>query len=163
MLIILFIIVLTVFLGLSVKFYMAASAGRFETSLNSEIVDPNSLTRKQWWANNRIKYNTGLIVSGCTAFIAYAILGGLLIAPYDNDFEVTLFTVLFQGIGYLFMMLVANLFYNLGALVDKHFNKDNSEAFRQRLYKFGFWFSVGLPFLIPALIIVEYFVRFAGH
>lgn len=161
--IILLIIILTAFVGLSVKFYMAASAGRFETTPNHEIVDHNSLVRKQWWAEKRIKYNTGLIIAGFTAFIAYSILGGLLIAPYDKDFEVTLFTMFFQGIGYLLMMLVANLFYNLGALVDKHYNKDNSEAFRRRLFNLGFWFSMGLPFLIPALIVVVYFVRFAGH
>jgi hypothetical protein len=47
-------------------------------------------------------------------------------------------------------------------LVDKHYNKDNSEAFRQRVYNIGFWFSVGLPFLIPALIVVEYSIRFVG-
>jgi hypothetical protein len=142
---------------------MAASAGRFETSLNNEIIDTGSLARKQWWAEKRIKYNIGLIIAGFTAFIAYAILGGLLIAPYDKDFEVTLFALFFQGVGYLFMMLVANLFYNLGAVVDKHYNKDGSEAFRKRLFNLGFWFSMGLPFLIPALIVVVYFVRFAGN
>jgi hypothetical protein len=163
MFIVLLIIVLTAFVGLSVRFYMAASAGRFEANLDSNAVDTDSLTRTQWWANRRIKYNIGLIVAGFTAFIAYAVLGGLLIAPYDNDFEVTLFTMFFQGVGYLFIMFVANLFYNLGPLVDKHYNKDNRETFRQQLYNLGFWFSVGLPFLIPALIVVEYFIRFAGN
>ena len=163
MFIILLIIVLAAFIGLSIRFYMAASAGRFETNLKSSAADSDSLTRKQWWAKNRIKYNIGLIIAGLTAFITYAVLGGLLIAPYDNGFEVTLFTMFFQGTGYLFMMLVANLFYNLGPFVDRHYNKDNSEIFRQRLFNLGFWFSVGLPFLIPALIIIEYFVQYAGH
>jgi hypothetical protein len=126
-------------------------------------VDSNILTSKQWWAQKRIKYNVGLIIAGITAFFAYAILGGLLIAPYVNDFEITLFTIFFQGVGYLIMMLVANIFYNLGHYVDKHYNKTNSSAFRQRLFNLGFWFSVSLPFLIPLLIVIEYFFRFAGH
>lgn len=163
MLVLLLIVVLTTFVGLSVKFYMAASAGRFGTHPESNVIISNSQTRIQWWTKKRMKYNIGLIIAGFTAFLTYAVLGGILIAPYDNEFEVTLFTTFFQGIGYLFMMLVANLFYNLGPLVDKYYNKDNSEAFRQRLYNIGFWFSVGLPFLIPALIVVEYFIRFAGH
>jgi hypothetical protein len=89
---------------------MAASAGRFETQPDSNVVNSDSHTRKHWWAKKRIKYNIGLIIAGFTTFLTYAVLGGILIAPYDNEFEVTLFTMFFQGIGYLFMMVVANLF-----------------------------------------------------
>ncbi|OQY05633.1 MAG: hypothetical protein B6I20_00915 [Bacteroidetes bacterium 4572_117] len=121
----------------------------------------NSLSSKDWWRIHRVKYNLGLVFAGITAFLIYAILGVILIAPYDFEFEITLFTTFFQGIGYLFMMLIANTFYNLGYLLDNSFNKDNSEAYRQRLFNLGFWFSIGLPFLIPSLIIMEYFVRFA--
>lgn len=119
-------------------------------------------TSKEWWASRRLKYNKGLVIAGITAFLLYAVLGGILIAPYDNEFEVTLFTIAFQGIGYLFMMLIANLFYNLGTFADNHFNKNNDEKFRQKMYNLGYWFSFGLPFLIPILIIVEYLNRFAN-
>ncbi len=163
MLTILIIILIVVFVGISVKFYITASSGHFKIGLKQENIDNNSLTRKQWWAKKRIKYNWGLVVAGFAAFIAYAILGGILIAPYDNDFEVTLFTMFFQGIGYLFMVLIANLFYNHGPYVDNRFNKDNSNSFRERLFNLGYWFSVGLPFFIPILIVVTYFIRFAGH
>ena len=123
--------------------------------------DNTNLTSKQWWAKRRAKFNAGLIIAGISAFFAYAILGEFLIAPYDNNFEVTLFTIIFQGIGYLFMMLIANIFYNLGPYIDKHYNKTNSDQYRQRLFNLGFWFSVSLPFLIPLLIVVEYYFRFA--
>ncbi len=151
-----------IFLVVLLVAFIALTAGYFQKDNRGEDVQNTNLALSEWWAKRRVKYNIGLIIAGFTAFIAYAILGGILIAPYDNDFEVTLFTILFQGIGYLFMMLVANLFYNLGPYVDKQYNNDNSEAFRQRLFNFGFWFSVGLPFLIPTLIVVEYFIRFAG-
>jgi len=152
-----------IFLIVLLVAFIALTAKYFQGIKRPENVQITNLTIRDWWAKRRVKYNIGLIIAGFTAFIAYAILGGILIAPYDNDFEVTLFTIFFQGIGYLFMMLVANLFYNLGPYVDKQYNKDNSEAFRQRLFNFGFWFSVAIPFLIPILIVVEYFVRFAGH
>lgn len=117
-------------------------------------------TSKQWWASRRLKYNKGLVIAGITAFILYVILGSTLIAPYDNDFEITLFTTAFQGFGYLLMMFIANLFYNLGHIADKMFNKDNDEQFRKRLFNFGCWFSFGLPFLIPTMIVVMYIFEF---
>ena len=159
---ILLIIGLATFVWLSVKFYMAARAGRFETSTADDSILAGIQSSKQWWAKRRLNYNKGLLISGVIAFLTYAILGGLLIAPHDSSFEVTLFTTIFQGLGYLVMMLVANIFYNLGQFVDTNFNDQDSDAFRKRLYHLGFWFSVALPFLIPALIVFEYFGRHAG-
>lgn len=90
----------------------------------------------------------------------YALLGSLLIAPHLEDFEITLFTTLLQAIGYLFMIGVANIFYGLGPLIDKFYNKDGSEGFRQRLFNVGYWFSFALPFSIPLLIVVFYFINY---
>ncbi len=127
-----------------------------------EILEENiQQTRKQWWASRRLKYNICLIIAGITAFILYVILGSTLIMPYDEEFEITLFTTIFQGLGYLFMMLIANLFYNLGYIADNMFNKDNNEQFRKRLFNFGYWFSFGLPFLIPTLIVIMYIFKFS--
>ncbi|MGY3213913.1 hypothetical protein [Mucilaginibacter sp. HD30] len=109
----------------------------------------------QWWQNRRAKYNKGLIVAGLLAFLLYCIVGEIVIAPYE-EFEVTLFTTGFQGIGYLIMMLVANLLYNLGFLFDRLFNKQNSESFRLNLFQLGYWFSVVLPFSIPVLVAVTH-------
>lgn len=127
-----------------------------------EILDENiQQTSRKWWASRRLKYNKGLVIAGITAFIFYAVLGEILIMPYDSEFEITLFTIAFQGIGYLFMMLIANLFYNLGHIADNMFNKDNSDQFRKRLFNFGYWFSFGLPFLIPTMIVVMYIFEFS--
>lgn len=123
-------------------------------------LQPDYKIIRSWWNKKRLKYNTGLIISGITAFIAYAILGGSLIAPHDIDFEITLFTIFFQGMAYLIMIGFANILYSLGFVVDKKFNKLNSMLFRQRLYNLGFWFSVGLPFIIPILIVIVYFVNY---
>ncbi len=115
---------------------------------------------KKWWADRRLKYNLGLVTAGILAFICYVIAGVNLIMPYDNDFEITLFTTAFQGVGYLFMILIANLFYNLGYWADKHYNKQGSDKFRRRLFNLGFWFSCGLPFIIPLWTVVDYFIEF---
>ena len=125
-----------------------------------DIILTPKLSSKDWWKARRLKYNKGLVIAGVTAFICYAILGEFLILPYDKEYEISLFTIFFQGIGYLFMIGIANIFYNLGHWTDKHFNKDDRQTFRQRLFNFGFWFSCGLPFLIPILTVVVYLVEY---
>ncbi len=117
----------------------------------------NQQSSRQWWSSRRLKYNKGLVIAGLIAFIVYAILGSLLIAPRTQGFEITLFSMFFQGVGYVFMIGVANLFYGLGPLVDKFYNRHNDERFRQRLFDFGYWFSFALPFSILLLVIVIYF------
>jgi hypothetical protein len=66
-----------------------------------------------WWNARRLQYNLGLAVAGVLAFIAYVIVGSAILPP-DAEFEVTIFTTLVQGIGYLFMIAIANVFYGLG-------------------------------------------------
>ena len=105
--------------------------------------------KKIWWEVKRSKYNIGLALSGITAFFSYAILGSFLLEGNNKEFEITIFTILFQGIAYLIMMLIANLFYGLGYSADKYFNTGNSSLFRNRLFKLGFRFSIFLPFIIP--------------
>ncbi|GAA4335839.1 hypothetical protein GCM10023149_44110 [Mucilaginibacter gynuensis] len=120
----------------------------------------NNLNRQQisldWWQKRRLHYNKGLVIAGIIAFVLYVILGSLLIAPHDEEFEITLFTMFFQGVGYLIMMGVANLFYTLGYAVDAGFNTTDNDAFRVRLYKLGYWFSFGLPFLVPLAVVLKY-------
>lgn len=112
----------------------------------------SNLTRSQikdWWVERRLNYNIGLIISGFIAFILYVIVGVNFIMPYDEEFEITLFTIAFQGIGYLIMIVFANLFYSLGVTEDLNHNKENTDDFRKNLFNLGFWFSVSLPFLAP--------------
>ncbi|HEV7330507.1 MAG TPA: hypothetical protein VGN63_05655 [Flavisolibacter sp.] len=116
----------------------------------------NQQAVRQWWASRRIKYNKCLVVAGLLAFLLYAVIGSLLIAPQVADFEITLFTTIFQGLGYVCMMGVANIFYGLGPLVDRLYNRDNDEGFRQRLFNLGYWFSFALPFSIPLLVVIMY-------
>lgn len=115
---------------------------------------------KEWWSQRRLNYNLGLIISGFIAFVLYVILGINLIMPYDFEFEITLFTIVFQGIGYLVMIVIANLFYSLGVRQDLNCNKGNTNDFRENLYNLGFWFSVSLPFLAPGMIVISYFLNF---
>lgn len=115
---------------------------------------------KEWWSDKRYHYNVGLILSGIIAFVLYVIVGVNLIMPYDEDFDITLFTILFQGISYLIMIGFANLFYSLGVTHDLNYNKENTNDFRKNLFNLGFWFSVSLPFLAPLWLLISYILEF---
>lgn len=115
---------------------------------------------REWWNDKRYLYNLGLFISGIIAFVLYVIVGVNLIMPYDEDFEITLFTIFFQGIGYLVMIVFANLFYSLGVKHDLNYNKENTDDFRKNLFNLGFWFSVSLPFLAPLIGVISYFLNY---
>lgn len=118
--------------------------------------------RIEWWTAKRKKYNFGLVVAGICAFLLYAFLGSALIAPNDPlGFEITLFTLFFQGLGYLIIMLLANVFYTLGAEFEAKINPTGNLRKRERIFKLGFWFSVGLPFVVPLGIVIEYMSTYA--
>lgn len=110
---------------------------------------------KEWWQKNRKKYNIALIVSGFLGFISYCIVGGVLIpAPY---FEVTIFTMLFQGIGYLIMMGIANILYSLLMHVDLSLNKMEEDNLCHKIIYYGYFIiSCLLPFSISILLIIFY-------
>ena len=66
--------------------------------------------------------------------------------------EITLFTTAFQGIGYLFMMGVANVCYFAGPLSESLIKPKNVDRYRRVTFQLGMWFSVLLPFSIPVIL-----------
>jgi hypothetical protein len=70
---------------------------------------------RSWWEKRRLRYNVGLVIAGVLAFVCYVVVvdRGISIGTMP-DAEITLFTTAFQGMGYLFMMAVANVCYFAG-------------------------------------------------
>lgn len=106
-----------------------------------------------WWSKLRLRYNVALVVAGILAFIAYAAVGSTLLKN-NTEFEITVFTTLLQGIGYLFMIGLANIFYFLGPLSERFVRPSDPERYRRICFRLGFWFSVLLPFSIPSLLAI---------
>jgi len=50
------------------------------------------------------------------------------------------------------MIAVANVCYFLGPLSERFVRPADPERYRRICYRLGFWFSVLLPFSIPALL-----------
>lgn len=109
-----------------------------------------------WWRQRRWTYNKALIASGFAAFILYAAVFQVLIDRLPEEAEFTAFTVIGQGIGFLAMMAVANMFYNLGAATERFLQPVNVEGYRRAVFQLGLWFSVvfilSLPLGFAALV-----------
>ena len=108
--------------------------------------------RRQWWEARRLEYNIGLLVAGPMAFVLYALAAGILVP----DSEITIFTMFFQAIAYLFMMGLANCCYELGPAMEHMVEPEKRAQYRERYFQLGYWFSVLLPFSIPLLIVLTY-------
>ena len=115
---------------------------------------------RTWWEGRRRRYNLALLVAGIVAFICYAAI--VEIAPPDSlrsatgeGPEITLFTIAFQGFGYLVAMGMANVLYGLGPLSERVLAPSDPAPFRERVFKLGLGFSVSLPFLVPVLVGVQ--------
>ena len=123
-------------------------------------IEQNTISRTDWWAKKRYKYNISLVVSFFLAFVVYNIVGATLIAPYDMQFEITLFTLIPMLLGFLLAVGIANICYSLGLIVDIIINPNDIRSKSLTLYRVGYWFSICLPFSIPLLLVMEYYIKY---
>jgi hypothetical protein len=109
-----------------------------------------------WWESRRPLYNAGLVIAGVLAFACYVVVCCTLLPRVlpASRIHVTFFTTLFQGIGYLVMMGVANVCYFLGPITERIVRPNRVERYRRICFNFGFWFSVLVPFSIPILLTI---------
>ena len=116
--------------------------------------DLQPVSAKEWWGRRRLRYNIGLIVAGLLAFICYVgvVFWGISIGAIPDPGAITLLTTIVQGIGYLFMMAVANVCYLLGPFSERAIKPTDIDRYRRITFGLGFWFSVLLPFSIPTLL-----------
>lgn len=87
-------------------------------------------SRKEWWRKKRLNYNIGLIVSGILAFILYIIVVEFVVLKSEKRWEgeLTIFSIIFQGIGYLIMIGCANLLYYLGPISELLIKPKNAKT-----------------------------------
>jgi hypothetical protein len=93
-----------------------------------------------------------LIFAGLLAFICFAIVGEC--CPV-LEIEVTIFTLVFQLIGYILVIAVANICYQLGPWGEQILAPKDLGRYRKIAFDLGLSFSVLLPFAIPAFLMVS--------
>lgn len=112
--------------------------------------DPKPLPAKEWWKRRRLRYNVGLTIAGFSAFGCYiAVLewGSSIGAIQHANYHLIL-----QGTGYLLAMAIANLCYSIGPIAERIVKPRDVERYRAITFRLGFWFSVLLPFSVPAFL-----------
>jgi hypothetical protein len=112
--------------------------------------------RRSWWQRRRLAYNAGLVVAGIAAFGCYATVFSLIpegtVTSTGEPPEMTAFTVAFQAALYVATMLIANVCYGLGPLVERVIRPREATSFRRRTFTLGLAFSMALPFTVPLLL-----------
>jgi hypothetical protein len=118
--------------------------------------DASPWARETWWSGRRRRYNLGLLVAGVAGFIGYAAAVERCIALHaPGDWEITIFTTIFQAFAYLVMVGVANVFFLLGPWSERVLQPNNVAAYRTVAFRLGFWFSVLLPFAPSVVLFVS--------
>jgi len=113
-----------------------------------------SVETRRWWSKRRWRYNLGLLIAGPMAFaaqiaaVSWGRSTGALPPPYDPDEMLVL--VITTPVAYILAMLVANLCYFIGPWSEAIVKPTAVDKYRKITFRLGFWFSVLLPFLIPA-------------
>jgi hypothetical protein len=126
----------------------------------AESVTHNPLPSESflWWEQRRLRYNIGPIIAGGLAFAAYVLViihfqDVIDAAEPSQADELSGFTLVFQGFGYLFMMLVANVCFFLEPLSEWLLRPRNVGRYRKIAFRLGFWGSVALPFGMPTFLL----------
>ncbi|MEO0475880.1 MAG: hypothetical protein AAF085_07920 [Planctomycetota bacterium] len=117
-----------------------------------------SLSPTQWWARRLPLYNGLLLFAGVIAYVCY--LGAIdLFRPdlaNDPEFDPGGAAVLLQACGYAFMMIVANICYQIfGPGLESLVNPTNTQIYRRVCFYLGAGFSCLLPFAIPVLVALD--------
>src|SRR5436190_4534810 len=104
-----------------------------------------ALQAAAWWGRRRRLYNIGLVVAGLVAFASYAAVVEKCSAACPG-FEITVFTILFQGVGYAIGICVANALYSLGRWSEIRLRPSDVPRYRRWAFGLGLTLSVVLPF-----------------
>ena len=120
----------------------------------------------QWWEGRRLRYNLALMAAVVLGYFAYvAVVGhfadvmGAPVVDEDgtvigNDIEFGGIAVIFQCCGVSIGLLLANLFYFLGAGVERFVPSARVAGYRKWAWRAGVAFSCFLPFSIALLHLV---------
>jgi hypothetical protein len=111
-------------------------------------IDPSaSPSGWSWWESRRAAYNIGLFTVGWIGFGLEAVALRL----WSVEQVDLAYLALWQGLIYVFYMVVANIAYLLGVLVEAVVKPRPVEAYRTYAWRLGFMAALGLPLIVAAV------------
>jgi hypothetical protein len=141
---------------MAVNPYASPATSRAEQDTPPSAED-GGMSTWAWWQSRRLGYNVGLVCAGGFAFLCYVTVCFTLLPRVLNpgEIDVTPLTTVVQLVGYLLMMGVANVCYCLGPLCEPLVSLAWVPQYRKIAYGLGLWFSILLPFGVPAMLTVN--------
>ncbi len=108
----------------------------------------------KWWGAQRLRYNTVVIATAAICGVMYIVL-----ASGFPNVELTVFTLGFQFAAGVLYVVLANVAYSLGAVVECRMHPTDVRRFRSKLFLTGVVLTVAPFVAAPALFIYR---RVAG-
>lgn len=105
--------------------------------------------------STRIKYNKGIVISGIVSFILVILIDEFIAQPRGIDFEITIFTIVIQGILFCLYLSVANLIFSFGKMLEQIIKPNEPIKFRIRSFKIGFYLFCSIPLFVPILLLIK--------
>jgi len=99
----------------------------------------NAVSLSEWWFNKRLQYNKGLLFTGLLGFLVLTLQQTL---NSSKNTEELIQKMQVAGVGLLIFLLLANIAFGLGFVIDYMFNHKNSQSFREWLFFIGYGFAV---------------------
>lgn len=106
-----------------------------------------SSTAWSWWESRRLRYNIGLVVAGWAGF---GLQAAALVLWSMEDVDLA-YLALWQGLIYVFYLVIANIAYLLGAFAEAIIKPSPVEAYRTYAWRLGFLAVIGLPLIVAAV------------
>lgn len=122
--------------------------------LDAELLFPEKHTDTQnWWESRRPFFNQCLGFAGLGAFLLYHLLAGTASGDPATVNAGGYFFFL-QLLAYLVYMGAANLFYNLGAILETAFGTKEPDRFRKKTLRM----MTAIALIIPVLVVVLFYL-----
>lgn len=102
-------------------------------------------TAYEWWVSRRLRFNL-ILLAAVPVSLACLLVVGVIFESRVPCLEITLFTIAFGAILFALGLLVANVCYLLGPLVEWLVLPRRATVLRKRLFVAGAAFSVMLIF-----------------
>jgi hypothetical protein len=114
-----------------------------------ERAPPERQEAWRWWEARRLRYNIALALAGWSAYAAFILVHMSFGSPLMDNSPGWIGLTVGLGVGYLVLMLTANVFYLLGVLTESIARPKDVDVFRDRTWALGHYASIALPFLFP--------------
>jgi hypothetical protein len=95
----------------------------------------------KWWLHKRLQYNKGLLFTALMGFVVQAMQ-----QPFNTNAKQIIDGLMpemrLAGTVLIVFLILANIAFTVGSIIDLLFNHKNSQSFREGLFLIGYGFAI---------------------